>query len=51
MTAAAGQDCPSIGIHIIDIVHPPGIAIPPAIDRQNQSVAAADPTKITAAAK
>lgn len=28
------QDCPGIRIHIIDIVQPPGIPIPPDIERQ-----------------
>jgi hypothetical protein len=28
------QDCPDIRIHIIDIVQPPGIPIPPDIERQ-----------------
>ena len=28
-TAAPGQDCPGIRIHVIDIVQPPGIAISP----------------------
>jgi hypothetical protein len=47
--AASGQVCPGIGIHIMDIVHPPGISIPPFIDRQNQRVARALPAKIAPA--
>jgi hypothetical protein len=30
--AAAGQVCPGIRIHAIDIVQPPGIGIPPIAD-------------------
>jgi hypothetical protein len=46
---AANQLCPGIGIHIIDIVHPPGISMPPDIDRQNQTVTIEDATKTSAA--
>ena len=31
---ASGHDCPGMRIHIMDIVHPPGISIPPAMERQ-----------------
>jgi hypothetical protein len=31
-TAAIRNDSPGIRIHIIDIVHPPGIGIPPVVD-------------------
>ena len=30
----AAQVCPGIRIHIMDIVQPPGMAIPPDIERQ-----------------
>ena len=29
------RDSPRIGIHIMDIVHPPGMAISPDIERAN----------------
>lgn len=32
--AEIAQDCPGIRIHIMDIVQPPGIPIPPDIERQ-----------------
>ncbi len=34
------QDCPGIRIHIMDIIQPPGISMPPAIERQKLTVAA-----------
>src|SRR5689334_16839609 len=40
IAAAAGHACPGMRIHIIDIVHPPGISIPPDISAQNHAVAA-----------
>jgi hypothetical protein len=39
MKAAAGQVWSGIGIHIIDMVHPPGISMPPFMDRQKYKVA------------
>jgi len=43
------QPRPAIGIHIIDIVQPPAIPIPPAIDRTKYMVALALTTKSAAA--
>ena len=34
--AAAGQVCPGIRIHAMDIVQPPGIGIPPIADMEPQ---------------
>jgi hypothetical protein len=39
--AAAGHVWPGIRIHIIDIVQPPGIGIPPAIELHQNVVSAA----------
>lgn len=41
--AAPGHVCPGIRIHAIDIVHPPGIGIPPMADMD------AHPSTVTAA--
>src|SRR4051794_6346440 len=41
--AAPVHDCPGIGVHIIDIVQPPGISIPPIADMEP------DQTIVTAA--
>jgi len=42
---AAGQLWPGILIQAIDIVQPPGMSIPPAIERHHAMVAAEEPTK------
>ena len=34
IAAAAKVDWPGMGIHIMDMIHPPGIFIPPDIWRQ-----------------
>lgn len=34
IAAETVQDCPGIRIHIMDIVQPPGMSIPPDIERQ-----------------
>src|SRR5512135_1806267 len=39
--AAAGQDCPGILIQAMDMVQPPGIGMPPAIDPHQRIVAPA----------
>ena len=39
--AAPGQVCPGILIHAIDMTQPPGMAMPPDIDRQEWIVIAA----------
>jgi hypothetical protein len=33
MAAEAASDCPGMGIHIMDIVHPPGMFIPAPMAR------------------
>jgi hypothetical protein len=38
LAAAAGQDWPAIRIHAIDIVQPPGIAIPPVADMDSHQM-------------
>jgi hypothetical protein len=35
-TAAPNHVCPGIGIHVIDIVQPPGMDIPPAISAMDE---------------
>jgi hypothetical protein len=45
MMPAPSSDCPGIRIHIIDIVHPPGMSIPPAIARVDQMVYQTDAMK------
>jgi len=47
-TAAARRVSPGMGIHAIDRVHPPGIAIPCAMARDQRIVPAALATKSSA---
>jgi hypothetical protein len=49
MAAAPSHDCLGIRIHAIDIVQPPGIGMPPAIDRQRTMVPVALATNRSAA--
>jgi hypothetical protein len=51
IAAASTHDCPGMRIHAIDIVQPPGIAIPPiaAMDAHHTIVVAALATKSSAA--
>jgi hypothetical protein len=53
VAAAAGQVCPGIRIHAIDIRHPPGIGISPIadIDLHHTVVAVALAAKSSAATK
>src|SRR5262250_1223943 len=46
--AAPGQLCPGMRIHAIDIVQPPGIDIPAAMDPQQATVTAALAAKSSA---
>src|SRR6266851_2365789 len=47
--AEAAADCPGIPIHIIGMVHPPGMGIPPAIRNDARTVMTAAATKTKAA--
>ncbi len=48
---AAGQLCPGMRIHIMDMRQPPGIGMVAAMERANQSVSAAAPAKIARASE
>ena len=51
LVADAAQVWPGIGIHIMDIVQPPGISISQHIERQKYTVAATLRMKVTALAE
>jgi hypothetical protein len=43
ISVAPGQLWPGIFIQVIDMVHPPGMGIPPIIERHQATVAAREP--------